>query len=164
MILALRLVLGLAVAAALIYFFVEDRSWRNLGMAIALILVWTPVKGLLFRRLSIKLPYRSAIVANASSELTGLPFHFGLSFWPLMGASWILSAAVEWIALLALGTARGPGHALWTSFYASLVVHLLTAGFFYANRQFIGGALLILAGVVLFHLPASFEHRRSEAD
>jgi len=56
----------------------EGPTWQGLGMAVFLILLWTPLKGLIYRRLEASKPYESALAANASSEIAGLPVHLAL--------------------------------------------------------------------------------------
>jgi hypothetical protein len=80
------LVLLVLLVFALALYVQEGPTWRSLGMALFLILIWTPLKGLLYRRLEAARPYESARAANASSELAGLPVHLGLRS-ALMGAS-----------------------------------------------------------------------------
>jgi hypothetical protein len=129
-------------------------TWEGLGMAVFLIVIWTPVKGLLYRRLEAVRPYESAFAANTSSELAGLPFHLALSFWPLMGVSFLVSAAIETLALAAIGSASTFRRCLFLSFYGSLVVHLMTVGWFASHRSLALGVPFLLAGIVLFHLPS----------
>jgi hypothetical protein len=132
----------------------EGPTWRGLGMAVFLILLWTPLKGLIYRRLEASKPYEGALAANASSEIAGLPFHLGLSFWPLMGVSFLVSAAIETLALAAMGSATSWRRCLFLATYGSLVVHLMTVGWFAAQRSLTLGIAFLLAGIALFHLPA----------
>jgi hypothetical protein len=151
--LLLVILLALGIAALALYVR-EGPTWRGLGMALFLILIWTPLKGLLYRRLSAVRPYESALAANAASELSGLPVHLGFSFWPLMGASFLISAAIESLALAAMGSAPSFRRCVFLAFYGSLVVHLMTAGWFVSQRSLALGIFLVVVGVVLFHLPA----------
>jgi len=151
--LALLVLLVLLVGALGLYVR-EGPTYRGLLMAVFLVLIWTPVKGLIYRRLGGVKPYESALAANASSELAGLPFHLGLSFWPLMGASFAVSAALETLALVAAGTAVSFRRSLFLALYGSLVVHLMTAGWFASHRSLALGIPFLLAGIVLFHLPS----------
>jgi hypothetical protein len=151
--LALLVLLVLLVGALALYVR-EGPTWQGLGTAVFLVLIWTPVKGLLYRRLDGARPYESALAANASSEFAGVPFHLPLSFWPLMGASFLISAAIETLALVALGTARSLRRSLLLAFYGSLVVHLMSVGWFASHRSLALGIPFLLAGIVLFHLPA----------
>ncbi len=132
----------------------EGPTWQGLGMAVFLILLWTPLKGLIYRRLEASKPYESALAANASSEIAGLPVHLALSFWPLMGVSFLVSAAIETLALAAMGTATSWRRCLFLAIYGSLVVHLLTVGWFASHRSLALGIPFLLAGIALFHLPA----------
>lgn len=151
--LALLLLLVLLVGA-LAFYVVEGPTWTGLGTAVLLVLLWTPVKGLIYRRLEGAKPYESALAANASSELAGLPFHLALSFWPLMGTSFVVSALLETLALVAIGTAPSLRRSLFLAFYGSLVVHLMTVGWFASQRNLALGIAFLLAGIGLFHLPA----------
>ena len=147
-------VLLFLLVGALALYVLEGPTWGGLGMAICLILIWTPVKGLVYRRLEGAKPYESALAANASSEIAGLPFHLALSFWPLMGVSFLVSASIETLAIAAFGTASSWRRCLFLAFYGSLVVHLLTVGWFAAHRSLALGIPFVLAGIALFHLPA----------
>ncbi len=151
--LALVLLLSLLVLALALYL-QEGPTWQGLGMAVFLVLIWTPVKGLIYRRLEAAKPYEGALAANASSELAGLPFHLALSFWPLMGVSFLVSAVIEALALAALGSASSWRRCLFLAFYGSLVVHLMTAGWFASHRSLALGIPFLIAGIALFHLPA----------
>jgi hypothetical protein len=148
------LVLLVLVVSALAFYVLEGPTWRGLGMAVLLVVIWTPVKGLIYRRLEGARPYESALAANAASELAGLPFHLALSFWPLMGTSFLVSALLETLALVAMGTTPSWKRSLFLAFYGSLVAHLLTVGWFASQRSLALGIPFLLAGIVLFHLPA----------
>jgi hypothetical protein len=148
------LILLVLLVGALALYVREGPTWRGLGMAVFLILIWTPVKGLIYRRLEGMKPYESALAANASSELAGLPFHLGLSFWPLMGVSFLVSASIETLALAAMGSASSWRRSLFLAFYGSLVVHLMTLGWFASQRSLALGIPFVVAGIVLFHIPA----------
>jgi hypothetical protein len=148
------LILLVLVVGALGLYVREGPTYRGLGMALFLIAIWTPVKGLVYRRLEGLKPYESALAANASSELAGLPFHLALSFWPLMGTSFLVSASIETLALAAMGSASSWRRCLYLAFYGSLVVHLMTVGWFASHRSLALGIPFVIAGIVLFHLPA----------
>jgi hypothetical protein len=154
------LVLLLLLLGALALYLREGPTWMGLGTAVILIVIWTPVKGLVYRRLLAARPYESALAANASSELAGLPFHLALSFWPLLGASFVISASIETLALAAMGTAPSWRRTLFLAFYGSLVAHLMTAGWFAGQRSLALGIPLALAGIVLLHLPALITRTR----
>jgi hypothetical protein len=151
--LVLVVLLSLLVFALGVYL-QEGPTWQGLGMAVFLILIWTPLKGLVYRRLEAARPYEGALAANASSELAGLPFHLALSFWPLMGVSFLVSAAIETLALAAVGSASSWRRCLFLAVYGSLVVHLMTVGWFASHRSLALGIPFLLAGIALFHLPA----------
>jgi hypothetical protein len=153
--LSLALLLA-AVAGALAAYIHEGPSWESLGMALLLINVFTPIKGVLYRRLGGMRPYASAFAANASSQLSGLPFHLALSFWPKIGASFAISGLIEIFTLVAMGTATSFKRSVLLAFYGSLVVHLITAGFFASQRSLLIGLPFIAAGIVLFHVPTFF--------
>jgi hypothetical protein len=152
----LFLAIGGAVSMGLALFVLTKFSWESLGMALFLIVIWTPLKGLLYRRLGGRKPYQSALLANASSELAGLPFTLAIGFWPLMGVSFVISAAIESVALVAMRTAKSVGRSVAIATYGSAVVHLITAGFFVSQRNLTLGLPLIVVGILLFHLPAIF--------
>jgi hypothetical protein len=147
------LLLGLAVVA-LGFYLLEGPTLTGLGMSLFLILIWTPIKGLLYQRLEGLKPYQSALAANASSELTGLPFHLELPFWPLMAVSFLVSGAIEVLALAAMGTAISWKRCLFLAFYGSLVVHLMTVGWFASQRNLSVGIPFLLVGIVLLHVPS----------
>jgi hypothetical protein len=158
--LLLVILLALGIAALALYVR-EGPTWRGLGMAFFLILIWTPLKGLLYRRLGALRPYESALAANTASEISGLPFHLGLPFWPLMGASFLISAAIESLTLAAMGSAASLRRCVFLALYGNLVVHLMTAGWFASQRSLALGVSLVVVGVVLFHLPAHSPSRRT---
>lgn len=149
-------VLLLIVVAALAAFVFEGPSIQSLLMAVFLILIWTPVKGALYRRLGGLRPYPSALAANATSLIAGLPFHLDLDFWPKIAVSFVVSALLETLALVAMGTASRPRRCLFLGFYASFVVHLITAGWFASQRNLTLGVPFIVAGILFFHLPTLF--------
>ncbi len=151
--LVLLILLVLLVIALALYLH-EGPTWAGLGMAVFLVLIWTPVKGLIYRRLEGTKPYESALAANAASMLAGLPFHLALSFWPLMGTSFVVSATIETLVLAAVGTGASFRRCLFLAFYGSLVVHLMTVGWFASQRSLALGIPFLIAGIVLFHLPA----------
>ena len=154
-----KLVLALlliAVIASLCAYILRGPRWQSLAMAAFLTLIWTPVKGLVYRRLGGSRPYESALAANASSELIGLPFRLDLSFWPLMGVSFVVSAAIETLALVVMGTASSLKRALFLSYYAGFATHVLTAGFFRAQRDLAVGVAILVVGIALVHVPAFF--------
>ncbi len=148
------IVLLVLLVGALAFYVLEGPTWTGLGIALFLIVIWAPVKGLIYRRLEGVRPYESALAANASSELAGLPVHLALSFWPLMGVSFLVSAAIETLALAAMGSATSWRRCLFLAVYGSLVVHLMTVGWFASQRSLALGIPFVLAGIVLFHLPA----------
>jgi len=71
-----------------------------------------------------------------------------------MGVSFLVSAAIETLALAAMGTATSWRRCLFLAIYGSLVVHLLTVGWFASHRSLALGIPFLLAGIALFHLPA----------
>ena len=157
------IVLLLSAILALAYYVLDEPSLSTFGMALLLIVIWMPVKGVIYRRLGGKRPYESALVANASSEFIGLPFRLALSFLPLMAVSFFISGVIETIALIAMGTATNLKRCFFVAFYGSLVVHLITTGWFTAHRSLTMGIFFIAVGVVLFHLPTLCSGRFIEA-
>jgi hypothetical protein len=159
----LLIVLLLGVISALTFFVLHEPSLSSFAMALFLIVIWAPVKGVLFRRLGGKKPYWSALAANASSELVGLPFHLALSFFPLMAASFLITGAIETLTLFVMGTAATFKRCLFIGLYGSLVVHLISTGWFASHRSLTLGIPFIVVGIVLFHLPALYSDRFIEA-
>ena len=157
------IVLLLSAVVALAYYVLDEPSLSTVGMALLLIVIWAPVKGVIYRRLGGKKPYQSALAANASSELIGLPFRLALSFFPLMAVSFFISGVIETIVLIVMGTAINLKRCLFVAFYGSLVVHLITTGWFAAHRSLTVGIPFIAVGIVLFHLPALYSDRFIEA-
>jgi hypothetical protein len=155
-------VLLLGISAALVVYILGGPRWQSLAMAGFLIVIWTPIKGLIYRRLGGARPYQSALAANASSELIGLPFHLGLAFWPSIGVSFVVSAAIETLALLVMGTASSLKRALFLSYYAGFVAHVITAGFFRAQRDLGVGVAILAVGIALVHLPTFFPDEWAE--
>jgi hypothetical protein len=71
-----------------------------------------------------------------------------------MGTSFLVSASIETLALAAMGSASSWRRCLYLAFYGSLVVHLMTVGWFASHRSLALGIPFVIAGIVLFHLPA----------
>lgn len=147
------IVLGVMLASVYAYLSGTPSS-RLLLYRLFMIGFWWPLKGALLRFLGGRRPYRSALAANASSELIGLGFslgRFGL-LWPGLVVSFGASTVIEGLTLTAMGTAATL-KSFGMSLYTNVVVHVLTAGMIvWASRPGISIALF-LGGFVLFILP-----------
>lgn len=141
--------------AALVFAMLEGSSWEDAGWALFLLVVFTPVKGITYRRLGGRNPYQAAFLANVSWQAIGLPIDLD-SFWVIMGASFAVSIVVDLVALLALGSAPNVERCLFLAIYGSLIVHCLTAGFFVFQRNAPLGIAVLAVGVGLFLLPAFY--------
>jgi len=143
------------VAASLLRYFAGEPSLSQIFELVLVILIWTPLKGALLRFLGGARPYRSALAANVSSETAGIGYPLaGLGMpWPALGASMVLSTVIEWLALLAMGTAKARA-CLWMSLYANLVVHLFVAALviLWPEHRLYSVAVFIV-GFLLFLLP-----------
>jgi hypothetical protein len=92
----------------------------------------------------------------------GLPIDLD-SFWVIIGASFLVSIAIDLVALVAL--AAGPVRRCWfLAAYGSLLVHLLTVGFFVFQRNVALGLALLAGGVALFLVPAFYTDLFEPAD
>ena len=143
----------LFLVVALFLYVLEEPSWRSLAMASLLIVLFVPIKGLVYRRLGGRRPYFSALVANAASLVAGLPFHFDISLLPHIGVSFLAASAIETFALVGFGTMPTFRRSLLLAVYGSLVVHLISAGFFLSFRSIARGAPYLVLAFVLVHLP-----------
>ena len=151
------------VTVSIFRYFAGEPSLPRLLQLLGVILLWTPVKGALLKFLGGVRPYRSALAANVSSETTGIGYPLaGLGMpWPALGASMVLSTVIEWLALMAMGTAKVTA-CLWMSLYANLVVHMLVAAFILWPGHRLAGGAVFLVGFLLFLLPI-FVVDRSES-
>lgn len=148
------MLLVFADAAALVFAMLGGSSWEDAGFALFLIVAFTPVKGVSYRRLGGRNPYLAAFLGTFSWQAIGLAIDLD-SFWIVMGASFLVSAAADLLALLAMET--GPvNRCLFLAAYGSLLVHFLIVGFFVFQRNAAFGLGLLAAGVGLFLLPAFY--------
>lgn len=140
--------------AALVFAMLGNSSWADAGWALFLIACFTPVKGVTYRRLGGNRPYAAALLATFSWQAVGLPIDLD-SFWIIMAASLVVSIIVDTVALVAVNAARAL-RCLFLALYGSLIVHLLTTGFFAFQRNVVLGVVLLALGVGLFLLPAFY--------
>lgn len=140
---------------ALVFAMLGGSSWQDAGWALFLLGVFTPVKGITYRRLGGRNPYQAAVLANFSWQAIGLPIDLD-SFWVIMGASFAVSVVVDLVALLAMGAAPNVERCSFLALYGSLIVHLLTGGFFIFQREVALGLAVLAVGVGLFLVPAFY--------
>ncbi len=164
-------VVVIAVVVSLIRFATGTPSVDLLVRAGVLTLIFLPIKGALLRFLGAARPYPSALGASCSSQLAGIGFplvSLGVP-WPALAASFVLSAAVEWPALIAIGTA-GVKRSLGLAVYVNFFTHLLLAGAsliwsetILARQPLLGGAI-ILVSFLVFILPIFLVSRPPTTD
>ena len=169
-------VVVVAVMVALIRFAAGTPSVDLLVRAGVLTLIFLPLKGALLRFLGAARPYPSALGASCASQLAGIGFplvSLGVP-WPALAASFVLSAAVEWPALVAIGTA-GVKRSVGLAVYVNFFTHLLLAGAFlywpdqfsaepiWARQPFLGGVIILISFLV-FILPIFLVSRPSTTD
>jgi hypothetical protein len=140
--------------AAVVFAMLGGSSWEDVGFAVFLIAVLTPVKGITYRRLGGRNPYRAAALATFSWQAIGLSIDLD-SFWIVMGASFAVAIVVDLLALLAMDT--GPAtRCFFLALYGGFLVHFLIVGFFVFQRNAAFGLGLLAVGVALFLLPAFY--------
>ena len=88
----------------------------------------------------------------------GLPIDLD-SFWVVMGVSFLAGVVVETLALAATGTAPNFARCSFLALYGSLIVHLIQVGWFALQRSLVLGAPFLLAGIILFFIPAFYADR-----
>lgn len=140
--------------AALVFAMLGGTSLEDAGWALFLIACFVPVKGVTYRRLGGRNPYPAALLATVSWQAIGLPIDLD-SFWIIMGASFAVSLVIDILALVAVNAAPVL-RCLFLALYGSLIVHLLTIGFFAFQRNIVLGLVLLAGGVGLFLLPAFY--------
>ena len=143
--------------AALVFAMLGGSSWPDAGMALFFIACFTPVKGITYRRLGGRKPYATALLATFSWQAIGLPIDLD-SFWGIMGASFLVSIVVDFLALIALEAAPNIARCWFLALYGSLIVHSLTIGFSLVvfERNIALGLALLAMGIGLFLLPAFY--------
>ena len=151
----LLMLLVVADGAALVFAMLRGSSWDDAGWALFLIACFTPVKGITYRRLGGKKPYVTALLATFSWQAIGLPLDLD-SFWTIMGASFLVSLALDFLALMAMDAAPTVARCLFLGLYGSSIVHFLTIGFFTFQRNIALGLALLAIGVGSFLLPAFY--------
>jgi len=141
------------------------------------IFLWFPIKGALLRFLGGARPYRSALAANASSELIGLGFPLlGLGVpWPALAASLVLSTGFEGLTFGALYTAASWRKSFVLALYVNFFAHLLQVGIFLYSPAVLSldvartpqpvlGGVVILVSFLLFILPIFVVSRAPTTD
>ena len=156
-------VIALATLAAVIFEVVghsQLRGVQNLGLGLFLIVLFTPVKALVLERFGAVRPYWSSLVANASSMLLGLPFHLSLTLGLKLLTSFVISAVIEAVALYAFGASRSPMKCGAMATYASLIGHILFAGYLLCVDNTLVGVAVLLVGFTLLQAPSFFSSFR----
>lgn len=156
-----RFAIGLLVlvdAAALVFLLAGEPQALDFAYAMFLTILFTPVKGVTYRRLGGRIPFWSALVGTASWQLVGLPIDLD-GFRTLMTASFAVSIVVDSIALVGMRTMTTSTGSFALALLGSTIVHLFTLGFFTFQRQPSYGVPILLVGTVLFLLPAFFADR-----
>ena len=151
----LRMFLVVIVAASFVFFLLGESSWADAGWALFLVVLWSPVKGVTYRRLGGRLPYLGALLGSISWQAVGLPIDLD-SFWVIMGVSFLAGVAIETLALAATGTAPNFTRCLFLALYGNLIVHFLQIGWFTSQRNLALGVPFVLVGIVLFFIPAFY--------
>lgn len=152
----------IAIAALLLVFLVValaryltlQPSWKQFFSVLLGVVIWTFPKGALIRFMGGRRPKRSALAANASSEVPGLGFPLsGLGFpWPALTASLGISTLVEGLALIAMGTAP-VRKCFLMSLYMNVFSHVLVAGYYlWSEHLWVGGSVIFLS-FLIFILP-----------
>ena len=152
------LMLVVLAAASFVFFLLGEPSWEDFGWATFLIVMFTPMKGITYRRLGGRRPYQAALLSTASWQAIGLPIDLD-RFWVIIGASFIVAFIVDFIALLANATGPNPVRNLFLGAYGSIMTHALMIGFFWFQRNALAGAVVLFVGVGLFMLPAFYADR-----
>jgi hypothetical protein len=166
-----------AVVVSFVRFFTGTPSLASFLRVAAGILLWFPIKGALVRFLGGARPYRSALAANASSELIGLGFPLvGLGVpWPALAASLVLSTGLEGLTFGGLRTTSTWRKCFGLALYVNLFAHLLLLGIFLyfppvlsldvaRSPQPVLGGIVILASFLLFILPIFVVSRAPTTD
>jgi hypothetical protein len=171
-------VVVMAVVVSLVRFLTGEPSLAPFLKVTVGIFLWFPIKGALLRFLGGSRPYRSALAANASSELIGLGFPLlGLGVpWPALAASFVLSTGFEGLTFGALRTADSWRKSFGLALYVNFFAHLLLAGIFLYSPSMLSldavarapqpvlGGVVILASFVLFILPIFVVSRPATTD
>ncbi len=151
----LMMFLVVIVAASFVFFLLGEPSWADAGWALFLVVIWSPVKGVTYRRLGGRLPYLGALLGSISWQAVGLPIDLD-SFWLIMGVSFLAGVAIETLALGATGTAPNFARCLFLALYGNLIVHLIQVGWFASQRSLAIGVPFLLAGIFVFFIPAFY--------
>ena len=153
----LRLLFPLIIidVVAVVFFVLGEPSWGDAGWALFLVALFTPAKGLTYRRVGGARPYLTAFIATTSWQAVGLPIGLD-SFWNIISASFIASVFVDWFVIKVMRCVRTIKLCLLLAVYASLIVHLVTVGFFLFYRNPYLGVALFVFGTVLFFVPVFY--------
>jgi len=154
----LIMILVVMVAASLVFFMLGEPSLPDVGWALFLVVLWTPVKGISYRRLGGKKSYLGALVGSVAWQALGLPLDLD-SWWLIFGVSFVVSVAIETLALAAVGTASALKRCLFLAVFGSLIVHLIQVGWFASHRSLALGLPFLILGIALFILPAFYADR-----
>ena len=157
----LLMMLVVAAAASLVFWLLGEPLLEDAGWALFLIVMWTPVKGITYRRLRGRRSYAGALLGSVVWQSVGLPIDLD-SFWVILGVSFLVGTVVETVALAAVGTAEAPKRCLFLAVFGNLVVHLIQTGFFAFHRSVALGLPFLIVGVSLFFLPAFYADRFAE--
>lgn len=152
------MLLVVIVAASLVFFLLGESSWPDAGWALFLVVLWSPVKGVTYRRLGGRYPYLGALVGSIAWQAVGLPIDLD-SFWVIMGVSFLAAIVIETLALAAIGTAPNFARCFFLALYGSLVVHLIQVGWFTSQRNLALGLPFLLSGIFVFFVPAFYADR-----
>ncbi len=155
--------LGVLIAidvAALILLLLGEPDGMDILYASFLVLLFTPVKGVTYRRLGGRRPFLSALAGTISWQIIGLPIYLD-GFWPLIVMSFGVSLVVDAVALIGMRTVDSLAGSLALAVIGSAIVHLFTTGFFLFQRQPSVGVPVFVAGTVLFLFPVFYADRFS---
>ena len=146
--------LSFLVAASLYRYYNGAPTTTTLWNVAGGIILWTFPKGALVRFMAGRRPYPSALLANATSEISSLGFPLsplGVP-WPALGASMVVSTIIEAVALMVMGTARVPA-CLVISLYMNFFAHVFLVGWvLWPDYHLVGGGVILLS-FLIFILP-----------
>lgn len=150
------LAVGLAalVVVSLVRYFTGFPSTQMLLNVAVGTVVWAIPKGALIRFMGGARPYRSALAANAASEISSLGFPIswlGVP-WPALGASLMISTVIEGAALVVMRTARTVA-CLVMALYMNIFAHVFLAGWFLWPDTHLAGGAAIFLSFLIFILP-----------
>lgn len=152
------MLLVVANVASAVFCLLGASSWSDVGFASGMVVAFTPIKGVTYRRLGGVRPFLSALVATFTWQVVGLPIDLD-TFWLIIAASFVASFLVDTVALLAMATLAAPLRSVLLALYGASMVHLLIAGFVLFYRSAALGLPMLFLGSGLFLLPAFFSDR-----